>query len=153
MTSTVTLYDDLCTTGGTSGSGTGCALDTDCKSGICDRYQSACGKHCCSHADCSSGQICTIYDLDTTEGVSRKVCAPAPTGTGSKVLGAACTMPSDCASQVCAPTASNMSAMKCSTLCCTDSDCSTIPGGGKCQIFGGPTINNVSTIIGGCVPN
>jgi hypothetical protein len=152
MTAAGTTYEHLCfpPTGGGAPTGTPCLADTDCMSGICDRYQGACGVQCCTDLDCAPAESCVVYDLDPTTPV--KLCAPRSTGAGSGALGASCTQPSDCESEVCAPTdpANASSPRKCSTTCCTHADCAALPLGGSCEAFAGPISN---TLLGACVPH
>ncbi len=145
-------FDHLCipNQGGPNIDGAACTTNTNCRSGVCNRYNNTCGGHCCSDADCPTLQNCVVYDLDATTIV--KVCAPRSGTAGTGALGATCTQASDCESEVCLPTnpADMNSPRRCSTTCCTNADCNALPAGGVCRPFNSPVMN---TIVGGCQPN
>jgi hypothetical protein len=155
--STPTRYDHICDTQ-TPGSGASCVVNADCTSGICNRYTTSCANACCRDSDCPGNEICTVYDFDVATAYIIKACrAPqtAMAGSGSAALGATCSVASDCSTGACTPVDPNMptGARKCSTTCCTDADCSVLPLGGKCRPLSGPTINNIPTLVGYCIPN
>jgi hypothetical protein len=142
-------YDHLCFPQNTlSLNGVACTANANCRSGICNRYESVCAGQCCTDADCGPLQSCALYDVDANTAV--KVCRNRGSGTGA--LGDACTAPADCESEVCAPVdpADQNSPRKCSTLCCRDSDCAILPLGGSCE----PTATPIAgQIVGACTPN
>jgi hypothetical protein len=143
-------YDHLCVPQATaSAAGAVCAANTDCQSGICDRYDGKCARHCCADQDCPAGDTCTVYDLDASNAV--KVCIARSPTAGTAALGAPCTTYADCESEACAsvdPDDPN-SPRKCSTTCCRDQDCSVLPLGGHCR----PAGTGVGTQITGlCQP-
>lgn len=144
------LFDHLCFTGGgnTQVGGT-CVQNSDCRSGICDRYRARCAEHCCAELDCPAAQNCLAYDLDANTIV--KVCTPQ-IGNGTGAIGAICNAPTDCATDICVPIDPNDagSIRRCSTACCSDSDCTLLPQGGRCQPGPGPIMG---TITGACYPN
>ena len=156
--STPARFDSICGTAAGAAANTSCVVNSDCASGICNRYTNQCAAPCCADTDCAGNTICTVYDFDVASAHLVKVCRTPQTGmagTGASGLGASCTIESDCSSGACIPVDPSMptGARKCSTTCCKDSDCSAIPGGGKCRPLNGPTVNNISTIVGYCVPN
>ncbi len=135
-------YDHLCFQQPTLNiTGVVCTTNDNCRSGICNRYSGLCAAHCCSDADCPAAQSCGLYDVDANTIV--KICANRNAGAGTAVLGAACTIGSDCESEVCI-------ANVCSTLCCSDADCAILPLGGKCEPIGTPI---ASQIVGACTSN
>jgi hypothetical protein len=142
-------YDHLCFAQDTLNlNGAACTANANCRSGICNRYESVCAAQCCTDADCGPLQSCAIYDVDAATAV--KVCRNR--GTGTAALGDACTAPADCESEVCAPVdpADVNSPRKCSTLCCRDSDCAILPLGGSCEPVATPITNQIA---GACTPN
>lgn len=153
-TGTGMLYDHICVDQPGSAAGVACTQNSGCRSGICNRYRSTCASQCCADRDCAANENCVIYDLDPTTSDIVKVCAPRPATQGTAALGATCAMPNDCESGVCVPLDPNdmNSPRRCSTTCCTQSDCTALPGGGKCEAWGGPTVNMQSTIVGICTP-
>jgi hypothetical protein len=152
-TSGTNLYDEICVqNSGTLNDRSSCAFDSDCNSGVCDRYTSKCGTHCCTNADCRSSEVCNVYDLDSTTGDIVKLCEPRA-GSGTLGLGATCTADTDCTGETCTQVTAGANDPKhCTTLCCTDRDCSGYPGGAKCHPANGPMVGTFSTLIGLCVP-
>jgi hypothetical protein len=149
-TPATTTYDHLCYSPGTgTADGTPCLADSDCVSGICDRYALKCARQCCSDTDCAPDESCGVYDLDPTTPV--KICIARASASGTAPLGVSCAQASDCESEVCVPIdpASASSPKRCSTTCCTDLDCQALPSGGACRPFTGPMMG---TLIGACVP-
>lgn len=151
-------FGHLCFPQTNSADGASCGSNANCNSGLCNRYTTSCAKLCCSDTDCSGNTVCTVYDVDAATAYISKVCRPPQTGmagSGNSPLGTSCTIASDCISGACAPMDPFMptGARKCSTTCCTDADCSVLPLGGKCRPIPGPTINNITTIVGHCIPN
>lgn len=146
-----TTYDNLCYDPGSgSGPGVACTQNSNCRSGICNRYSGTCATHCCSDGDCGTTQNCQPYDLDAS--TIANICVIKSTTAGSLGLGATCTDAAQCDSEVCVPTNPAMmgSPSKCSTLCCQDSDCNQLPAGGRCRAAQGPV---TGTIVGVCIPN
>ncbi|MFO0722189.1 MAG: hypothetical protein U1E65_00310 [Myxococcota bacterium] len=153
QTGTPNSYDHLCVSNPGFLAGIACVTNSDCQSGICDRYTGTCAAHCCADADCPGGQNCLIYDLDATSGDIVKVCEPKSAGSGNTALNGTCTMPTDCDSEVCVSTdpANANAPRQCSTLCCRNSDCAGIPNG-RCIPAQGPTLGTFQTIVGICAP-
>jgi hypothetical protein len=142
-------YSGICflPNGATAAVGAACGSDTQCFSGVCNRYQSVCAGHCCTEADCAVSETCAIYDI--TPAVPVKICRPRAV-TGMSPLGASCTTDLDCESEVCAPANSDGSgAKKCSLLCCEPSDCTVLPNGGLCWPVAGAL---AGTVTGKCLP-
>lgn len=143
-----TGYQQLCYSVSGSAGGVSCTTNSDCRSGVCNRYAGTCADHCCADSDCASNQNCGVYDLDTSNIV--KVCTAA--GSGTRSLGSSCTSAAQCATEVCAPTdpTATSSPMQCSTTCCSNADCAALPNGGTCQPLSGPV---TGTLVGVCIPN
>lgn len=156
--STPTRFDHICESSSLAGAGTSCVVNSDCASGVCNRYTSTCSTPCCRDNDCSGNDICTVYDFDVASAYITKVCRAPQTGmagTGNGALGASCTIATDCSTGACTPIdpSNPTGARKCSMTCCTDNDCTALPSGGKCRPLAGPTINNISTLVGYCISN
>ena len=149
------LYEHLCVPNPGTPAGQGCTINSDCASGICNRYNTTCGQRCCADIECGAGNRCLVYDLDTTTGAAVKLCGPAPMNAGTAPLGASCTSVDDCASGACVPTVrtSSTSPRVCSTPCCSNTDCGALPGGGRCIPAGAGQINMVQVYSGLCFPN
>lgn len=145
-------YDHLCLQQAGSPVGNACTTNANCASGVCSRYTNTCAAHCCSDADCPTAQSCGLYDLDVATGEIVKICGPRTPGAGNQPLGATCTDANQCESEICVTRSLSdpMGPSQCSTFCCRHSDCSAFPNG-RCEVFGGPTVGPVSTIVGACV--
>jgi hypothetical protein len=147
-----TSYIHMCVTNSQQAAGTTCSANTQCRSGICNRYTGRCVSHCCADGDCAVGESCGIYDIvSQQEGI--KVCRPKSPGAGNLPHGSACTLDSECDSEYCVPLdpLNPQSAKKCSVSCCADIDCNVVPNGGTCR----PRIINLgqqSTSVGVCIP-
>lgn len=127
--------------------GSGCAMDAQCRTGVCNRYQGACAAHCCTESDCGMAETCAVYDL--APDVPVKICRPK-SGTGTAGLGASCTANADCESELCvAANVDGTGAKKCSVTCCEPSDCTALPNGGLCWPVQGVL---QGTLIGHCLP-
>lgn len=148
---TATAFDNICYNPASgSNAGAACSGNANCRSGVCNRYNGTCARHCCSDANCGATETCLVYDMDATTPV--KICTPRSASAGAGALGASCTVAADCESEVCAPVdpADPASPMKCSTTCCANTDCAALPLGGRCRPFNGPIMN---TLLGVCIPN
>ncbi len=141
-------WQPLCVQQSGSTPGAACSANSNCRSGVCNRYERTCAQFCCSSSDCPTNQVCRAYDLDPNH--LTKVCQPA--GAGTAALGATCATGADCRTAVCIPTdpAQMGSPRQCSTLCCTDADCAALPRGGVCRPFNGPLMGS---LVGACIPN
>lgn len=142
-----TTFLQVCLTSNGFATGASCGNNGQCASGICNRYVSACQIPCCSHADCDTDEICTVYDIESQTPAT--VCQAATTQGGA--FGASCNAGSECASGLCVPTdPEDLAGPKaCTTYCCTDSDCGLLPNGGRCATFNGPIMGAQTKV---CVP-
>ena len=104
--STPARFDSICGTAAGAAANTSCVVNSDCASGICNRYTNQCAASCCADSDCPGNTICTVYDFDVATAHLVKVCRTPQTGmagTGASGLGATCTIDSDCSSGACIP--------------------------------------------------
>lgn len=143
-------YPGICydNSGASAGIGSNCGADSQCRSGVCNRYQGECAGHCCTESDCGPGETCAVYDITAT--VPIKVCRAKAANAGTLALGVSCASDADCESELCAPESSNGAGPKrCSVPCCEPSDCAVLPNGGLCWPLDGPLPN---TSFGTCLP-
>lgn len=122
--------------------------NTQCQTGVCNRYTDLCAGGCCADDDCAVAESCLAYDLDGDSPLTQ--CQPR-TGLGTSGYGVTCQNASDCDSDNCAPRGpGNLAGPKsCTTHCCSDLDCGTYPGGGRCAPM--PAIG-VAAFVKYCVP-
>ncbi len=122
--------------------------NTQCETGVCNRYTDQCAGGCCADADCDASESCLVYDL---AGDSPQTSCQPRSGAGTGGFGQTCSTASTCASDNCAPRdpANLGGAKSCTTHCCSDLDCTDYPGGGRCVAM--PAIG-VAAVIKYCVP-
>jgi hypothetical protein len=98
---------------GAGATGTTCAADGDCRSGLCEQV---CIDTCCSNADCPSSLSECLLRNDPSTGRLGFFC-DTPTGTGA--FGTPCTTAANCKTNTCA----GPSPATCSQACCSRGDC------------------------------
>ena len=123
-----TVFSEECIAGpGPGVSGLACGVNSDCASGLCNKYESVCADLCCTDSDCPPSQNCLVYDLNNQNVIT--VCQPS--GAGTTQIGMSCNNANDCESGTCTPESPlNLGGPKiCSVRCCTHADCSALPNG------------------------
>ncbi len=122
------VFSQECAPGpGTKAIGEVCTVNTDCASGICNKYENTCAAACCTQTDCPAGQSCLVYDLNNQTVIT--LCQAAAGGVTP--IGMPCTTAAECESGTCTPRdPSSLAGPKiCSVRCCTHDDCSALTGG------------------------
>jgi len=104
--------------------------DSACRSNFCIRFTNPsldnCAARCCTHAQCGTGNSCTLNFAGPTLSDNVQHCI-AGTGTAAK---STCNTPQDCSSGLCELEANGQpdgstSRKVCRDLCCQDGDCPT----------------------------